>query len=122
VLSFFGNSVITLNTTLLLQIAFLHVYIYSEFLPTNFKNTIAGLQRLENLDYFTKEVAFSIESMLLGNVVQYSPPRFTSFNKDINFTRMVYPSVIILLAYLIFFLILTVVRKLIEPELMVPEI
>lgn len=104
-----------------MQIIFLHVYIHSEYLPTNFKNTIAGLQRMENLDYFTNEIASGIESALLGNVVQQSPPRFTTFNKDINFTRMVYPCVIIFIAYLIWFVLLTLVRKKIEPDLVVAD-
>ena len=121
ILSFLGNSVITQSASLLMQIIFLHVYIHSEYLPTNFKNTIAGLQRMENLDYFTNEIASGIESALLGNVVQQSPPRFTTFNKDINFTRMVYPCVIIFIAYLIWFVLLTLVRKNIEPDLVVAD-
>ncbi len=46
VLSFLGNSVITQEYSLLLQIVFLHVYIFSEYLPVNFKNTISGLSRM----------------------------------------------------------------------------
>lgn len=46
VLSFFGNSVIMQEFSILLQIVFLHVYIFSEYLPINFKNTIKGLQRM----------------------------------------------------------------------------
>lgn len=82
-------------------------------MPVNFKNTIAGLRRMEKLDYFLPGDAAKIESFLLGNVVQHSPPQFTTFNKDINFTRMVYPCIIISLAYLAWFLLLTLARHLI---------
>ena len=58
----------------------------------------------------------------MGDVVQQSPARFTTYNKDINFTRMVYPCVIAFIAYLIFFILLTIVRKLIEPNPVVADI
>lgn len=76
---------------------------------------------MENLDYLGAETAHSIEHWLLGNVIQYSPAKFTVFNRDINFTRAVYPTVIITIAYLLWFGLLNLVRKLIEPTLLLPE-
>lgn len=63
-----------------------------------------------------------MEQLLLGNVLQYSPAKFTTYNKDINFTRAIYPSVIAILVYLLAFIILNVLRKLIEPSMVSSDI
>lgn len=52
---------------------------------------------------------------MLGDVIQYSPPKFLTFNKDINFTRAVYPCIIINVAYAVWFLLLKVVKHKLEP-------
>jgi hypothetical protein len=114
VLSLVGKSVITQKYSLLLQIIFMHVYIYTEYLPVNFMIVIGGLSRMQNLDYFSREVSEKIEGWLLGNVVQGSPFKFTMFAKDINFTRSVYPSIIAILFYLVIFILLNLIRKLIN--------
>jgi hypothetical protein len=44
-------------------------------------------------------------------MTQYSPTKFTIWKKDINFSRAVYPTVIITLLYLLFFIILNIIRK-----------
>ena len=114
VLSFFGNSVIMQECLLNMQIIFLHVYIFTQYLPANFKLTVGGgLSRIQNLNYFTTQASMHIEQLLLGNVVQISPNRFTMFMKDINFTRAIYPTVIISILYLIVYGILNAARKLI---------
>lgn len=56
ILTFLGISVITQQLSLLLQVIFLHVYIYTEYLPASFKGVVGGLWRIENLNYFTKDV------------------------------------------------------------------
>lgn len=48
------------NFSLLLQIIFLHTYIFSEYLPINFKFVIGGLYRMQNLNYFHNELADKI--------------------------------------------------------------
>lgn len=95
---------------------FLYTYIFNEYLPINFKSSIQGLHRMENLNYFQKSASESIEQWLLGNVIQASPTKFTIFSKDINFTRSVYPCIIINLVYLVWFLLLKGLRPLIEPK------
>lgn len=41
------------------------------------------------------------------------------FNKDINFTRAIYPSIIIILTYLVWFGLINLIRKKIETGLVV---
>lgn len=41
-----GISVLTQKFSILLQIIFLHVYVYADYLPINFKHIISGLQRM----------------------------------------------------------------------------
>lgn len=115
ILAFLGYSVIMQKFSLGLQLAFLHVYVFTEYLPGNFKGIVGGLQRMENLDYLHAGLAGQIEGWLLGNVVQYSPPKFTTFNTDINFTRAVYPCLIINIAYTLWFLALKLIKSRIEP-------
>lgn len=55
ILTLLGISVITQHLSLLLQLIFLHVYIYTEYLPASFKSVVGGLWRMENLNYFTKD-------------------------------------------------------------------
>lgn len=61
ILSFFSNSVITQKLSLLLQIIFLHSFIFDEYLPPNFRFSISGLRRMQNLNYFHSSAASSIE-------------------------------------------------------------
>lgn len=69
ILSTLGNSVITQKISLLLQVVFLHVYIFTENLPINFRTIIGGLHRMQNLNYFSETTSKAIEEFLLGNVV-----------------------------------------------------
>lgn len=62
-----------------------------------------------------------MEKFLLGNVIQFSPTQFTMFNKDVNFTRAVYPCIIIAIAYLVWFGFINLLRKKIEPGLVVSD-
>jgi hypothetical protein len=56
-----SNSVITQKFTLLLQIVFLHVYVYTEYLPASFVWVVgSGLQRMQNLNYFSTAAADAI--------------------------------------------------------------
>jgi hypothetical protein len=55
-------------------------------------------------------------------VVQYSPAKFTTFTKDINFSRAIYPSIIAIVVYLLSFIILNVLRKIIEPSMVSNDI
>jgi hypothetical protein len=94
------------------------MYIHTEYLPASFKFVVGhGLQRIQTLNYFSSSLANFIEKLLLGNVIQQSPMRFTIFIKDINFTRAVYPSIIALLVYLIVFGVLNIIHKIIQPSM-----
>ena len=99
-----------------LQLVFLHVYIYSEYLPLSLKDPLRALQRIENFDYFMPKDASRIEDLLLGKMVQSSPLRFTQFNTDVNFTRAFYPiflvNVIFLVWYCMSFFIHKILKKL----------
>lgn len=70
-----------------LQILFLHVYIATEILPLSFREVIAGLRIVENLNFFVPYQAKSIEGSWMGNVVQNGPVRLSLYNTDINFSR-----------------------------------
>lgn len=99
----------------MLQMLFLHVYISSNLLPATFKAPMWGLERMENLNYFTDAHRTAIESQWFGsNFVYPSPYIFQQFNVDIYFARSFYPTIIINIIYLIWFLLLVVARKFIK--------
>lgn len=106
----------------MLQVIFLHVYIYTAYLPVTFKYALAGLTRMQDLNYFFPSHQDKIENFLLPGVIQDSDIKFFAMgHKDTNFTRSVYPTLIITLGYFVFFVVLNLIRKKIEPNLEISE-
>lgn len=68
---------------------------------------------MENLNYFANPSIESIENQWFGDRIHPSPYIFTIYNKDILFLRSFYPTIIINLVYLGWFLILFIMYKLI---------
>ena len=111
ILSFGGNSIVTQNFVLLLQIIFLHVFIGSESLPLTFKIPLSGMSRIQNLNYLTDEHREVIEGWLLNGIVQDSPLKFQVGRRDINFSRAMFPTLLITVGYFIWFLIINAIKK-----------
>jgi hypothetical protein len=94
-----------------LQLLFLHVYIASEDLPLSFREVIAGLRIVQNLNFFVPSQASSIEHQWLGNVIQQGPERLSLYNTDINFSREFYPILIINIIYGLWFCVVLIARR-----------
>lgn len=110
-----GIGIILEEFSILLQLLFLHVYISSALLPATLKAPLQGLERMENLNYFADRDIASIERSWFGNYEHPSPYIFQQFNKDIFFERTFYPTIIINLVYLGWFIVLLVIRKVVKP-------
>ena len=108
-----GVGVVFEEFSILLQLLFLHVYISSALLPATYKAPLVGLERMENLNYFADPQAQSIEEQWFHGYEYPSPYIFQQYNKDILFERSFYPTIIINLIYLVWFIILMVCYKLI---------
>ena len=77
---------------------------------------------MEHLNYLLPLHQQRIEDAILPGVDQGGPYKFIVMgNKDINFTRGIYPTLIISLGYLIWFIVLNLLRRVLEPGLMVSE-
>ena len=87
-----------------LQMVFLVVYIYTSYLPASIVNTISGLRRLENFDFFVPSHMKSLERFFLGDLIQEGPLKFSLFHKDINFIRGIIPLIFLLIIIGIWFL------------------
>lgn len=83
---------------------FLVVYIYTSYLPASIVNTISGLRRLENFDFFVPSHMKSLERFFLGDLIQEGPLKFSLFHKDINFIRGIIPLIFLLIIIGIWFL------------------
>lgn len=94
-----------------MQLLFLHVYISSSVLPATYKAPVVGLERMENLNYFIDPHAQNIERSWFGNYEHPSPYVFQQYNKDILFERSFYPTIIINLIYLGWFIIMLVLYR-----------
>lgn len=68
---------------------------------------------MENIDYFINASREAIDKLLLGDVVQVSPARFTVYNRDVNFTRAVSPCLVALAMYGIWFLVVQAAYKIV---------
>ena len=112
--AFCGVGIIMEDFCILLQIIFLHVYISSPLLPATFKAPLSGLQQMENLNYFIEPHAQSIEAQWFGNYINPSPFIFEQYNVDNFFLRSFYPTIIINLIYLIWFLLLLAINKFVK--------
>lgn len=110
-----GIGVVFEEFSILLQLLFLHVYISSALLPATFKAPLIGLERMENLNYFADRDAENIEESWFGDYEHPSPYIFQQYNKDILFLRSFYPTIIINLVYLGWFLLLLIARKTLKP-------
>lgn len=70
---------------------------------------------MENLNYFAVPHAQGIEDSWFGKNFYYpSPYVFEQYNKDIYFARSFYPTIIINLIYLCWFLLLFAIKKLVK--------
>ena len=107
-----GIGIVMEEFSILLQLLFLHVYISSHLLPATFKAPLEGLERMENLNYFADNDISSIEKQWFGDYEHPSPYFFQQFNKDILFLRSFYPTIIINLIYLGWFILMKVVCSL----------
>ena len=94
-----------------LQYLFLHLYICTDILPLSFRDVVAGLRIVENLNFFVPAHGKSIESSWIGNVVQNGPVRTALYNTDINFTREIYPIIIVNVIFIGWFLIVFIAKK-----------
>ncbi len=72
---------------------------------------MAGLRIVENLNFFVPAHGKSIESSWIGNVVQNGPVRTSLYNTDINFTREIYPIIIVNVIFIGWFLIVFIAKK-----------
>ena len=94
-----------------LQFLFLHLYICTDILPLSFRDVVAGLRIVENLNFFVPSHGKSIEDEWIGNVIQNGPVRTSLYNIDINFTREIYPIIIINIIFLCWFLLVFIAKK-----------
>jgi hypothetical protein len=102
-------------------VLFLHVYIAAEYLPLTFRNTIGGLNLIENLNFLVPSQGEAIEQQWMGNVLQNGPIRFFLFNTDINFLRQFYPLIIVNLIFLGWFGLLVLTRHFLNKDLIEEE-
>jgi hypothetical protein len=116
-----GYGIVVEEYVLTLQVLFLHVYIAADYIPLTFRDTIGGLNLIENLNFLIPSHSEAIEHQWMGNVIQNGPVRFYLFNTDINFLRQFFPIIIINIAYLIWFLIVFLARKRVNSGLIEEE-
>jgi hypothetical protein len=86
-------------------------------LPLSFREVVAGLRIIENLNFFIPTQARSIEHQWMGNVIQNGPIRLSLYNIDINFSREFYPILIINIIYLLWFCLVFLAKRYIVSHL-----
>ena len=116
-----GYGVVCEEYILSMQLIFLHVYIASDYLPLTFRDTIGGLNLIENLNFFLTSHSQAIEHQWMGNVLQNGPIRFFLFNTDINFLREFFPIIIINIIYFLWFGLLWAARRYLNRDLIDEE-
>ena len=116
-----GYGIVVEEYILALQVLFLHVYIAADYIPLTFRDSIGGLNLIENLNFFAPSHSQAIEHQWMGNVIQNGPVRFYLYNTDINFLRQFFPIIIINIVYLIWFGIVFIARKRVNKDLIDEE-
>jgi hypothetical protein len=94
-----------------LQILFLHVYLFSKYLPINFRDSISGLQILENLNFLPTKSTLSPQNILIENLIKDSPMKFQMFDTDINFTLAFTPILMLNIFFILWFMFLFIAKR-----------
>lgn len=95
-----------------LQKLWLHIYIASNFLPSNFKVALSGLKIVQDLSFLPVSVQQSITKNLLPeNYVSSCPPIYLQYFPDISFARNIYHAAIFALVISVFYGLLVLLYR-----------
>lgn len=113
----FSYGVIFEDLIINLQTVFLLIYINPEFLPFSLSKSLAGLERMENLDFLIENHYTGISTSWLGNVIQNTPLYLTQFKIDLNFTRALIPIILINVVFVVWFVVSALLNRKLENDI-----
>ena len=112
-----GHTMVIEEYILSIQIIFIHIYIFSSYLPSSLRVPLSGLSRIQNLNYFIPEHGTFVERILLGDTVQDSPLRFAQYHHDNNFTRAIYPILLVNVFLLLWFGFIMLLKRIAKKKI-----
>ena len=109
---FFGWQSIFIGALHNLQRLWLHIYIASNFLPSNFKIALSGLSIVQDLPFLPITTQSSIMSKLLPlGYVSDCPSIYTQYFRDVSFARNIYQVVLFSIFFTAFWTLLIVLFR-----------
>lgn len=113
----FSYGVIFEDLIINLQTVFLLIYINPEFLPFSLSKSLAGLERMENLDFLIENHYAGISTWWLGNVSQNTPLYLTQFKIDLNFIRAFIPIILVNVVFVFWFIFAALLNRKLENDI-----
>jgi len=95
-----------------LQRLWLHIYIASNFLPSNFKIALSGLKIVQDLPFLAVSTQTNImNSLLPRNYASDCPATYLQYFRDVSFVRNIYQVALFAIFFTVFFGMLIVLYR-----------